>query len=167
MRFALTLVFCCVCLEAQQTAPGPVPPSSAPAATPTASNVTWFPKLVLTAGGGFSSPNGKFSYASESSYLGAGTYATVAIEETIINKQVQTCTLAGVTKPMYQFGLFTVGLTGLGGGCTSTSGAATGSASGQGFVDLRWGKHPYGNTLTATKNTTGGWKATLAFRWAK
>ena len=105
---------------------------------------------------------------SESSFLGAGTYATVAIEETIINKQVQTCTLAGVTKPMYQVGVLTAGITGLGGGCTSTAGSATPQGSGQGFLDISLGKsRAWGLVLTATKNTTGGWKATLAFRWAK
>jgi hypothetical protein len=140
----------------------------AQAATPLASNVTYLPKMIITAGGGYASPNGKFGYASQSTYLGAGTYATVAIEDTISKGgTVQSCTLAGVTKPQYQLSFMTFGMTGLGGGCTSTNGSATASGSGQIFLDFRFGKSAWGLIVTAMKSTTNGFKVTLAPRWAQ
>ncbi len=59
------------------------------------------------------------------------TYATVALEYTLVKGQVQSCTLAGLTKPMYQLSVITLGLTGLGGGCTGTNGKASAAGSGQ------------------------------------
>jgi hypothetical protein len=152
-------------LSGQQPAAAPSPsPGAAAAVTPAA---TWLPKFIFTGGGGFTSPNGKFAYYSESTYVGSGTYSTFAQEYTIINGQVQSATLAGVTKPLYQFGQITVGLTGLGGGSVSTSGSTAAVASGQVFVDIRIKKTAWGATLTGTKNSTGGWKFTLAPRWAQ
>ena len=133
-----------------------------------ATGVTWLPKFIVTGGGGFTSPNGKFVYGSESNYLGSGTYTTVAVEETLVSGKFESCTLAGITKSMYQYSYFTVGLTGLGGDCVATTGTAAVAGSGQGFLDVRFGKTPFGLTLTGTKNTNGGGvKVTLAFRWAQ
>jgi len=143
-------------LSAQATPPVPGPP------TQPAASISWTPKTVVTAGGGYSSPNGKFAYYSESHYVSQGTYGTIAIEEEIIGGKVVQCALGGATKLLYQFGLFTLGMTGLGGGCGSAV-----AGSGQGFLDVRWGKLAYGNTVTVTKNTSGGWKVTLGFRWAQ
>ena len=167
-RWLIFFALCWVPLTAQQTtAPAPVP-TAAPAAVLSPTNIKWLPQHVYTAGGGFASPNGKFAYLSESTFIGAGTYATVAIEDTIVAGKVSSCTLAGVTKPLYQFGFLTVGLTGLGGGCT---GGGTGNSmpagEGQAFLDCRWGKLPIGNTITAMKLTTGGFKVTIGFRWAQ
>lgn len=120
------------------------------------------PNLVFTGGGGFASPNGKFSYASISKLLGAGTYATAAQEYTLINRKVQSCTLAGVTKQQYAFSVVRIGLTGLGGGCQD--GAYTAAA--QGFADIGFGKiSKWGVVFTATKGTTGGFKFTAGPRW--
>ena len=164
MRF-LALIFCCAMATAQQTSPAQSP-TAAPV-QPSLTNVTFLPKLVVTGGGGFASPNGKFGYVSESTYVGAGTYATVAIEDTIVKGNVESCTLAGVTKPLYQLSVFTAGLTGLGGGCTSTAGTSTATGAGQAFLDVQWGKLPLGNTITVMKLTTGSFKVTIGFRWAK
>lgn len=164
MRF-LALIFCCAMATAQQTTPAQNP-TAAPVPS-SLTNVTYLPKVVVTGGGGFSSPNGKFAYASESTYIGAGTYATVAIEDTITKGVVQSCTLAGVTKPVYQVKVLTAGLTGLGGGCTSTAGTSTAAGAGQAFLDIQWGKLPLGNVVTVMKLTTGGYKLTIGLRWAK
>jgi len=126
------------------------------------------PKVILTTGGGFASPNGKFAYISESSLiLPQGTYATVSQEYSIIKGVVQSCTFAGITKPLYQFSIFTIGLTGLGGGCNSTGGDTSGAGSGQGFLHVNWGKMPFGNVITVAKNTSGAYKVTLGFTWSK
>ena len=164
MRF-LAFIFCCVSATAQQTSPAQTP-TAAPVPL-SLTNVTYLPKLVITGGGGFASPNGKFGYVSESSYIGAGTYATVAIEDTITKGVVQQCTLAGITKPIYQVNILTAGLTGLGGGCTSTAGTSTAAGAGQAFLDVQWGRLPLGNVVTVMKLTTGGYKLTIGFRWAK
>ncbi len=143
----------------------PLPPVAQSITSATA--VTWLPKFIITGGVGFASPNGKFVYGSESSYLGSGTYTTVAVEETLIKGTVESCTLAGITKPLYQYSYFTIGLTGLGGGCVATTGNASPMGSGQGFLDIRFGRTAYGIVLTGTKNTSGGWKFTIAPRWAQ
>lgn len=126
------------------------------------------PKIVLTGGGGFASPSGKFVYISESSLvLPQGTYATVSQEYTLIKGLVQSCTFAGVSKPIYQFSVFTVGLTGLGGGCNSTNGISSGVGSGQGFLHIKWGKTHFGNVFTITKNTNSSYKLTLGWSWSQ
>ena len=122
------------------------------------------PKYILSGGGGFASPNGKFAYVSESSLiLPQGTYATVSQEYTLIKGAVQSCTFAGISKPIYQWSLLTIGLTGLGGGCTSSSGDTAGAGSGQGFLHVKWGHLPFGNVITAAKNSNTGFKVTLGF----
>ncbi len=154
MKFAATFLLGAAVLAAQST----VAPQD-PAFTP-----TMLPKYIVTAGGGFASPNGKFAYISESSMvLPQQTYATVSQEYTLIKGQVQSCTFAGLTKPMYQFSVVTVGLTGLGGGCTSSSGETSGAGSAQGFLHIRWGKLPLGNVVTVMKNSNSGFKVTLGF----
>lgn len=164
MRLLLTFCWASFILSSQQTTGAT---ASAPLPIPLSTGVTWTPKIIVTGGGGFASPNGKFAYASESTFVGAATYTTVAVEDTLIHGNVESCTLAGISKIMYQFSILSIGITGLGGGCTSTTGSAIGAASGQGFLDIRWGKTAFGNMLTVTKNTSGGWKATLGFRWAQ
>lgn len=137
-------------------------------ALPLAAQTMRLPKVLITGGAGFASPNGKFAYASESSLLlPQNTYTTIAWEDTIIKGQVQSCTLAGVSKPLYQFGWTTVGLTGLGGGCTSTTGAATGTMSGQAFLHVGFGTKPWGVVFTAVKNSSGGFKATIGLAWSQ
>lgn len=131
-----------------------------------AQSLSWTPKYIVTGGGGFASPSGKFAYASESTYVGQGTYATVAQEYTTLHGQVESCTFGGASKLLYQWSLVTVGLTGLGGGCQSTNGSAGGAASGQGFLDVRWGKLPFGNTITAEKTSVGGFKITVGFHFS-
>lgn len=144
----------------------PLPPVSQQLVTATA--VMWIPKFIVTGGVGFVSPNGKFVYGSESNYLGSGTYTTVAVEETLVNGTVESCTLAGITKPMYQYSIFTVGLTGLGGGCVKTTGNSGAIGQGQGFLDIRFGHSNFGIILSGTRSTTDStWKFTLAPRWAQ
>lgn len=129
---------------------------------------TMLPKFFVSGGGGFASPSGSFAYASESSLvLPQQTYATVAQEYTLIKNQVQSCTLAGLSKPMYQLSVVTLGVTGLGGGCTSSSGDSSPAGSGQVFLHIRWGRLPIGNLLAFRKNTNSGWKVTLGFSWGQ
>jgi len=149
-KLAAFLLLSAASLWAQDSSPAP--------------QASTLPKIVLTAGGGFASPNGKFAYVSESSLvLPQGTYATISQEYTIIKGVVQSCTFAGATKPMYQFSVVTVGLTGLGGGCTSSAGDTSGAGSAQGFLFIKWGHLPFGNVITAMKNSNTGFKVTLGF----
>ncbi len=126
------------------------------------------PKVIITVGGGFASPNGKFAYVSESSLiLPQGTYATISQEYSIIKGVVVSCTFAGATKPMYTFSIVTIGITGLGGGCNSTNGDTSGAGSAQGFLHFKWGHLPFGNVITAQKNSNSGFKITLGFTGQK
>lgn len=161
---------------ANAASPAPVPAagpsnSPAPASLPDipALAPTMLPKTIITAGGGYSSPGGTFAYASFSTLtLPQQTYVTGAIEYTLVKGQIQTCTLAGLTKPLYQFWYVTFGLTGLGGGCMSTSGSSSPIGSGQPFLYFRFGKLPFGAVVAGTKNTDGsGWKVTLGLGPAK
>lgn len=133
-------------------------------------NVTWLPKSIYTVGGGLGiKPKDSFGYVSMSNFLGAGTYSTVVIEERYVNGQLTQCTKAGVTKPMYQFGLFTAGITGVGGGCVSSGKSTNASGTVQGFLDWRFTKKStYGLTLTGTRFTdTSGYQLTIAPRLAQ
>ena len=161
MRFVFILALLSLPVAAQ-----PAPPSASAgtvAAVPVpASSITYLPKWVVTAGGGVNLPgNGKFAYWSASTYLGSQTYATAATEYTLVNKQVLTCGLAGISKPLYEFGPASIGLTGLGGGCTSTNGAAVAAASGQGFIHIRLGKSGWGVAITGMKTSGSAFKITL------
>lgn len=129
---------------------------------------TMLPNLFVSGGGGYASPGGTFAYTSVSTLaLPQQTYLTGAVEYTLVKGQVESCTLGGMTKPMYQLSIITVGVTGLGGGCQSTTGSASLVGSGQGFLYFRWGKLPIGNVLTVLKNTNTGWKVTLGFSWSR
>lgn len=139
-----------------------VPPTPAPQVSQD------LPKYILTVGGGFASPNGKFAYVSESSLvLPQGTYLTVSQEYSIVKGQVQSCTFAGAAKPLYRFSVITAGVTGLGGGCNSTVGDSSAAASGQGFLHINWGRLPFGNVITVQKNSNTGYKVTFGFTWSK
>lgn len=159
MKFATSLILLGFAASlGAQTGPAPL---GIPAPTD-------LPKYILTAGGGYASPGGKFAYTSASALvLPQQTYTTVAQEYTLIKGQVQSCTFAGLTKPIYQLSIITIGLTGLGGGCNSTDGATSAAGSGQGFAYIRWGKLPIGSVVTVMKNTDSGWKATLGFSWSQ
>lgn len=129
---------------------------------------TMLPKTFVSAGAGYASPGGSFAYVSFSTLmLPQNTYLTTAQEYTMQKGQVQSCTFAGVSKPLYQLSVLTIGLTGLGGGCNSTNGDSAPAGSGQGFLDAKWGKLPISSLITVMKNTTGGWKATIGFSWGK
>lgn len=135
-----------------------------------ATNITWLPKSIYTGGGGIGiKPSDKFAYVSMSNFLGAGTYSTIVIEERYVNGALTQCTKAGITKPMYQFGLFTAGLTGVGGGCVSSGQSASASATVQAFLDWRFTKKStYGLTFTGTRFTdTSGFQFTIAPRYAQ
>ncbi len=169
MKRALWILFLASLGFAQAPAPSPPAASSAVTIPLTLPAPTMLPKLFVSGGGGFANPGGSFAYVSESTLvLPQQTYATVALEYTLVKGQVQSCTLAGLTKPMYQLSVITLGLTGLGGGCTGTNGKASAAGSGQPFFYVRWGKLPMGNVVTFIKNTDGtGWKVSLGFSWSK
>ena len=147
--------------------PVPAPPGVGAILAP-AGAFKYQPDVIISAGGGFASPNGKFAYYSISKATGVqNTYLTAAQEYTIVKGQVQSCTLAGASKPIYEFGWMDIGLTGLAGGCSSTSGQTGAAASGQAFALLHFGRSPFGMVITALKNNTGGYKVTLAPSWSK
>lgn len=149
-----------------QAPPEPPPAVTIPVPLPAP---TMLPKYFVSAGGGYATPGGKFAYVSESSLvLPQQTYATVAQEYTIDkNHQVQSCTFVGISKPMYQLWGITLGVTGLGGGCTSSSGDSSPDGSGQIFLNIPWWKLAEGNVITFRKNTNSGWKVTLGFSFGK
>lgn len=145
---------------AQVTFPQPVnaaPPMAQPAPLPpeppAQSGITYLPKWYASAGGGALVPgSGKFAYESISAYIGAGTYATTVQEFTISAGKVQSCTMAGVSKLLYQFGFVSIGMTGLGGGCNSTGGDSGAAAATQGFASFHLGKS--GISIVATGDKT-------------
>jgi len=126
-----------------------------PTVIPTASvanKPTYTPQWVGSAGAGATVPgNGKFAYYSISTFIGQNTYATIANEYTITSKGVQTCSLAGITKDMYEFGHFDAGVTGLGGGCINSNTSAGPTAQVQGFLNYHIKQSHYSITTTARK----------------
>ena len=152
-------------LRAQTTATNSA--ASAPAAVQTTHSAGAFvnlPDKVITAGGGFLSPNSKFAYGSFSKYLGQGTYSTTAQEYSLVGKKIVSCTETGLTKALWQYRWVTVLVTGLGGGCTE--GGAIGSA--QGAIDIHLRREsPWGAALSVQKETTNGFKLTGGVRWGR
>lgn len=143
----------------------------AQSAAPT-SNITYLPKLYGSVGGGAVIPGkGRFAYESISLFLGQETYATSVQEFTITNGTVQTCTMAGVSKVAYQFGFISIGITGLAGGCNSTSGSSGGAGAAQGFASFHLGKTGFSVVATGDKTFTAdgrqGVKATLGVSYGK
>lgn len=143
----------------------------AQSAAPT-SSITYLPKLYGSVGGGAIVPgSGKFGYQSISLYLGQESYATTINEYTITKGQVQSCTLAGLSKVMYEFGFVSIGTTGLAGGCnaTSTSGGVAGAV--QGFASFHLGKTGFSIVATGDKTFTTdgrqGVKMTLGVSYGK
>lgn len=135
---------------------------------PPSGSIKYQPSVIISGGGGFASPSGKFAYYSISKATGVqNTYLTAAQEYTLVKGEIQSCTLAGASKPVYEFGWLDIGLTGLAGGCSSTDGKASVAGSGQVFALLHFGKSPFGMVVTALKNNTGGYKVTLAPSWGK
>lgn len=161
------------------TAVPPVPVSSTPVpvqevssaptiALPVTTTFKFHPNEIYSAGGGYAQSSGRFAYISYSHALTGNTYATVANEYTLIKGQVITCTYAGITQPLYEFGWLDVGLTGLGGGCSSTAGPASAVGSGQVFGHIHFGQKPFGLVISGMKDTNGsGFKITAAPSWAK
>ena len=142
------------------------------AALPT-SSITYLPRFYGSVGGGGIVPGhgGRFAYESISAYIGAQTYATTVQEFTISKGKVQSCTLAGVSKIMYQFGFVSIGLTGLGGGCNSTSGDSGAAGAAQGFASFHLGKSGMSIVATGDKTFTAdgrqGVKLTLGVSYGK
>lgn len=141
--------------------PAPTIAAAAAPALPT-SNITYLPQYLVNAGAGATIPgSGRFAFWSVSTYLGQQTYATAATEYTISKGQVSTCALAGVSKVMYQYGALSIGLTGLGGGCTNPSGSSP-AASAQGFASLHFGKSSWSAVITGMKTSGEEFKLTLS-----
>ncbi len=139
---------------------------------PPTSSITYLPKLYGSVGGGAVVPgSGKFGYESISLYLGQQTYATTINEYTISKGQVQSCTLAGLSKLMYQFGFVSLGTTGLAGGCNATSSSGGVAGAVQGFASFHIGKSGFSIVATGDKTFTSdgrqGIKATLGFSYGK
>lgn len=161
MKHLAALLFLASSLALAQAPPADPAPLPLPAPT-------MLPKFFVSAGGGFAEPSGKFAYMSESTLvLPQQTYATVAQEYTLVKGQVQSCTFGGLSKPLYQLWIVTAGITGLGGGCTSSSGDTAPAGSGQVFLNIPWGPLPVGNIITFRKNTNTGWKVTLGFSFGR
>lgn len=135
-------------------------------AAPSRAQAAYTPNVLVTGGGGFASPNGKFGFESISKLTGPqDTYLTQVQEFTIAKGQVETCSFIGATKSLYRWSFVTIGLTGVGGGCNSTTGSSAPAGSGQGFALVRIRKSPFGLVFTALKNTSGGYKITAGMSW--
>lgn len=150
--------------------PAPIVQIATPAiasAITSASKITYSPDMLVSAGGGYASPNGKFGYYSVSKSVGQNTYATMANQYTIVGGKLESCALAGLTKEMYQFGPLVLGLTGLGGGCEGFSGNAGAAGSAQAFAHIHFGKSPIGLAITGMKTTSPGFQTTIAPTWGK
>jgi len=161
-------------LTADQAQVQPIQQAVAPvvAAVAATSNITYLPKFYGSAGGGAVVPgSGKFAYEAISVYLGQQTYATTVQEFTISKGTVQSCTMAGISKVAYQFGFVSLGMTGLAGGCNSTSGSSGGAGAAQGFASFHLGKSGMSIVATADKTFTTdgrqGVKATLGVSYGK
>lgn len=143
----------------------PIPQAVAPVAQQVAASVSkidYLPKWYVSVGAGGMAPGhgGTFAYQSVSGLLGRNTYGTTAQEYTISAGHVQSCTLAGISLVAYQFGRLSIGMTGLGGGCGSTSGASAAAAEAQGFASVHLGKSPFSIVGTGRKTfTTDGRQA--------
>lgn len=128
----------------------PIPAPATPASTTT----SYMPTTYFSLGGGALIPgSGKFGYESVSTYLGVKTYATVANEFTIIQGKATECALVGVTKVEYEVSRFSLGVTGLGGGCFAST-SSGGAASVQGFMNYRIGKSNFSVVGTGNKILT-------------
>jgi len=173
--------FVCTPDTGNYTTPGPaaslpqaVVSQSAQVAEPVvaaASKVTYLPKWYGSVGaGGLTVGKGRFAYESISAYLGAETYATTVNEYTMQGGKVTSCTLAGLSKLLYQFGIVSVGTTGLGGGCNSTDGNNGAAGAVQGFASFHV-KGAVSIVLTGDKTfTTDGRQAvkvTLGISYGK
>jgi hypothetical protein len=142
------------------------------AAIAATSNITYLPKFYGSVGGGAVVPgSGKFAYEAIAAYIGMATYAMTVQEFTLSKGTVQSCTMAGVSKVMYQFGFVSLGITGLGGGCNSTSGSSGGAGAAQGFASFHLGKSGMSIVATADKTFTTdgrqGVKATFGVSYGK
>src|SRR5690242_1958645 len=62
---------------------GPVSDPNTVAIALPSTPITYTPDIVVSSGGGFASPNGKFAYYSISKYIGQSSYATMANQYTI------------------------------------------------------------------------------------
>lgn len=140
--------------------------NAAPAAVPAAvalpaSGISYLPKFYGSVGGGGTVPGkGRFAYESISAYLGQETYATTVQEFTLAKGAVQSCTMAGLSKPLYQFGFLTLGITGLGGGCSSTAGTSGAAGAAQGFASFHLARTGFSVVATGDKTfTTDGRQA--------
>lgn len=136
------------------------------------SDITFLPKFYGSVGGGAVVPgSGKFAYQAIAAYIGKNTYATTVQEYTIVGGKITSCTMAGISPVLYQFGFLSIGLTGLGGGCSSSSGSGGMAAATQGFASFRLGHTGISIPITVDKTFTTdgrqGVKATLGVSYGK
>jgi hypothetical protein len=128
-----------------------------------AAQTPYAPNTVIGGGFGIGVPgSSKFAYGDVSKLLGQDTYASAATEYTIVNKQVQSCGLAGASKIVYRLGASVLlGTTGLVGACQAASGSATAAASAQGFLAWHIGKSHLVLLVTAEKTSGSSLKVTI------
>jgi hypothetical protein len=136
------------------------------------SSITYLPKWYGSAGGGTLIPgSSKFAYQAVAVFVGQASYLTAVTEYTFLKGQVQSCTLGGVSKVLYQFGAFSVGTTGLGGGCSTTTTSGGAAAAVQGFGSFHIGKGGFSVVATGDKTFTTdgrqGAKITLGIAYGK
>lgn len=142
------------------------------AAIAATSNINYLPRWYGSLGGGAVVPgSGKFAYQAIAAYIGKSTYATTVQEYTIVGGKITSCTMAGISPVLYQFGFLSIGLTGLGGGCNSSSGSSGMAAATQGFASFRIGHTGISIPVTADKTFTTdgrqGVKATFGVSYGK
>jgi len=135
--------------------------ASAPAKS--AAPMPYTPNTLIGGGVGVGLPGTtKFAYGEVSKYLAQDTYASAVNEYTLVNKQVQTCGLAGITKIVYRLGAsILIGTTGLAGACEAPAGSAITAGSAQGFLAWHIGKSHWLLLVTAEKTSGSSLKITF------
>lgn len=153
---------------------GQIQPAPIPAPAPPPSSVTGLPQYFITTGGGTVQPGrGGFAYQCFGVLLGQATFAVSCQQFTVVQGQVETCALAGLTKVTHQFGFVSFGVTGLGGGCESTDGNANAAGNTQAFVAFRVGHTGFQIPITLEKTFSAVGKqeakitAGLLYAWGK
>jgi hypothetical protein len=119
------------------------------------STIDYLPKWYGSLGAGAVIPgSSKFGYEAIATFVGQASYVTAVNEYTFTKGTVQSCALGGVSKVLYQFGAFSIGTTGLAGGCTTVPTSGGAAAAVQGFLSYRVRKSGISLLLTGDKTFT-------------
>lgn len=132
------------------------------------------PTQYFSLGGGVVGlgPSQPFGYFSASQRIATGTYATQISEfYRMKGGNVGQSVRAGISKVLWSISNVTIGIVGDAGAAEGATGSASGSFSGRGYLDVRFGKSPFGIVGTAQTLQIAGtgqqMTVTLGFRMSK